>query len=524
MMDWSIRNIAGSALFVWLLGAVLGLFYLFTFENGKFQLRPDRLKFGIDLIGGTYITLSVETEKAVEAELYDKMESLRKRMKEARLTLPLSQTIKENNIVFTFDSAQAINDAASFIKAKENMLNVHVEGMVLQAGFKEAYVQKIKDWAVKGNIVVLRARLDKMGVGEITIVGQGERNIVVELPNVDDPQKARAMIGRSALLEIKLIEMMAHSEEEILDENDGEIPEGMEILTGVDRGYKGKMYFLVPKFTDITGRLLMDAYTGLVNSSWVVNFKFNSVGGEKFYELTRRNPNRNVAIILDNEVISYPRVKGPIGDQGYIEGDFSGETASELATMLKSGAFVAPVKFEEERQIQPTLGLESIKNGLMACVLGLGLLFIFGIIAYKLSGIFAFITLLYNLLVILLALAWLRATLTLPGIAGMVLTTGMAIDASILIFEKIREDLSLGLTVRKAINAGFSDAMVVILDSNITTLLVGIVLYKFGTGPIQGFAVTMIIGIFATLITGLFFLRTLFNGVISIFDVQKLSI
>lgn len=523
-MNLSIRNVAASAFFIWIVVAGASLYYLFTFENGKIKLRPDRVKFGIDLVGGTYITLSVDTEKAIETELYDKMESLSKGMQEAHLAVPLSQTIKENHMELTFDSAQAVNDAASFIKSRENMLNVYSEGAVLKADFKEAALKKMRAWAVQGNIGVLRTRLDKMGVGEITIAAQGERNIVIELPNVDDPLKAKAMIGKAAVLEIKLIEMMAPSEEEILDEYDGELPDGMEILSGKERGYKGKTYFLVPKHTDITGRLLKDAYSGLNGSSWVVHFKFNPIGGEKFHELTRKNPNRNIAIVLDNEVISYPRVKGPIGDQGFIEGDFTGETSSELATLLKSGAFVAPVQFEEERQIGPSLGFESIKKGLLSCAVGLALLFIFGVLFYRVSGLFAFIALLYNLLLILLSLAFLRATLTLPGIAGMVLTIGMAIDASILIYEKIKEELAAGATARQATNVGFSDAMTVILDSNITTLLVGIVLYRFGTGPIQGFAITMIVGIIATLITGLFFLRSIFNFIFSVVGVQKLSI
>jgi preprotein translocase subunit SecD len=524
-MNFSIRNFFTSAFFAWVIIAGASLFYLFDYKDGRIQLRPDRLKFGIDLVGGTYITLSVDTEKAIQTDLYDKMQAIEKQLKEAHLTLPISKKIAENHIYFIFDSVQAINDAVNFIRGQEGELKVVSKDKTLIMKFNEAMVHRIREWAVQGNIHVLRTRLDKMGVGEITIAQQGEKNIVIELPNVDNPEKAKAMIGKAALLEIKLVERSAPTEEDILDEYDGEIPEDMEIIPGKERGRK--TYYLVPKHTDITGRLLKDAYAGFGGkngSEVVVHFKFNPEGGERFYDLTRRNIGRNLAIIVDGVVISAPRVSTPIGAEGYIQGDFTKENASELATLLKSGAFVAPVNFEEERRIGPSLGAESIRAGLLACLFGLVLLFFFSLIIYKGSGFFAFLTLLYNLLFILLGLSFLHATLTLPGIAGMVLTTGMAIDASILIFEKIKEELLTGITERKAVGLGFSDAMTVILDSNITTFLVGIVLYRFGTGPIQGFAVTMMIGIVATLITGLFFMRSLFNLLFSVFNVQKISI
>jgi preprotein translocase subunit SecD len=229
-----------------------------------------------------------------------------------------------------------------------------------------------------------------------------------------------------------------------------------------------------------------------------------------------------LAIVLDGEIISAPQIRSAIRSEGSISG-VGPQEAQELSLLLKSGAFVAPVTFEEERQIGPSLGAESIRQGLVSCLVGLAALFVFSVTLYKIPGILAFATLLYNLLLILMALAWFKATLTLPGIAGMVLTVGMAIDASILIYERVREELAAGVSLRKAVNNGFSDAKVVILDANITNLIVGVVLYKFGTGPIQGFAVTLIIGIIATLITGLFFLRSLLNFVIDAFNLQTLK-
>ncbi len=526
-MNLTARKILSTSFVGWIALAIFSLFYLFTFKDGKLRLREDRLKFGIDLVGGTYITLEVQTDKAIEVELTDKAESLLKKMKEARQTLPISKTRQHNSLVWKFENAQAAQELAQYITANEQSFKVVTRDNEVTISIKDSYAKRIKDWAVQGNIEVLRSRLDRLGVGEIPITAQGEKNIVIEMPNVDNPRQAKAMIGKAALLEVKLIEKIAGGKDEILDAYDGEIPDHLEIVTGKERGSYGKAYYLVPRYTDLTGRLLKDAYMGFggsAGSEVVVHFKFNPEGGEKFYELTRKNYNRRIAFILDGEVISDPRVTTPIGAEGYIHGDFTAQSANELALLLKSGAFVAPVTFEEERQIGPSLGQESIYKGLMACLVGLILLFVFGIFMYKAAGFFAFVALLYNLLLILLALAWLRATLTLPGIAGMVLTVGMAIDASILIYEKIREELAAGLTLRKAVDVGFSDAMAVILDSNITTFLVGVVLYKFGTGPIQGFAVTMMVGIIATLISGLWFLRSLFNFLLYTMNIQRLSV
>jgi preprotein translocase subunit SecD len=229
-------------------------------------------------------------------------------------------------------------------------------------------------------------------------------------------------------------------------------------------------------------------------------------------------------LILDNEVITAPRVNEAINGSGQISGDFDMQEAKDIALMLRSGAFTAPVEVIEERHIGPSLGEAAVHQGLISCLIGLGLLFLFSILFYKVAGLFAFIVLLYNLLLILFALSWFQAALTLPGIAGIVLSIGMAIDASILIYERIKEVLAAGGSLKKAVDEGFNGALVVILDANITHFLVAIVLYYLGAGPIQGFAVTMIIGIIATLLTGLLLLRAIFEFYTSTLGIQKLWI
>lgn len=278
-------------------------------------------------------------------------------------------------------------------------------------------------------------------------------------------------------------------------------------------------FYLVPTYAKVTGKQLRDARYVLRTDDLmsrrtphVVQIEWKPEGAEKFYELTKDNVGKQLAIVLDNVVVSAPRVDEPIREIATISGDFSAETAEELVALLKSGAFTAPVEVIEERHIGPSLGQESIHKGLLSCAIALGLLFLFSILVYKVAGLFAFIVLLYNLLLILFGLALVPdATLTLPGIAGMILTVGMAIDSSILIYERIKEELASGSSLRKAVDSGFNGALSVILDANITTFIIGAVLYWFGSPAIQGFALTLMIGIVATLITGLLLLKTIFN-------------
>lgn len=518
-MSISFRKIASSSFTFWVVLAAASIFMLIPLRK--------KLRFGIDLVGGTYITLEVHTEKAVESELYAKLQSVLNRLKEAHSEQPQQKSVVDNAIVLQFSSLQVAQSAAQLLRDQERDLKQELNGSDLKLYLPEAIVKRIKDEAVARNVEVLHNRLNKVSVEEIAVAAQGERHIVVELPDVVDPQQAKAMIGKAAVLELKLVEKMGRTPEDILYELDGELPGDMEILPSREEvDGKAQYFYLVPRFTEITGGLLKNAQAifNQQQMETVVGFEFTPEGGEKFYDLTGKNINRHLAIVLDGVVISAPTINSRIRNEGMISGRFTPDSAKELALLLKSGSFVAPVTFEEERQIGPSLGAESIRQGFMSCVVGLLCLLVFSIFFYRLAGLLAFITLLYNLLLILVVMSWLKATLTLPGIAGMVLTVGMAIDASILIFEQIRDALAAGVTTKKAVATGFSDAMAVILDANITTFIVGVVLYYFGTGPIQGFAVTMMLGIVSTLITGLFFLKSLFAVVLDGFHVQKLKI
>ena len=508
-MNLSFRRMFFSELTFWLVLCAIGLYFLLPLRQS--------LRFGIDLVGGTYLTLEVQTDKAVEAELIEHMQSVDAQLKRANRALPTAKYVEKNTIVLTFASLQDAQMAAVELKSSMATMDQTTEGSTIRLSFPDLMLRRIKENAVSRNIEVLRTRMR-----DIPIAQQGEKNIVIELPDTANPQEAKARIGKAAHLELRIVDKAAATKEELLYEFDGELPPDKEILPGTDG------YYLLEKYAEITGRMLKEAqakYDEHMGFQHVVTFKLNDVGAEKFYQLTSKHYGRPLAIILDGVVIQSPRINEPIsGGNTQISGGFTAESARELALLLQSGSFVAPVTFEEERQIGPSLGQESIRQGLISCLVGLGLLFIFSIFYYSLSGFFAFLALIYNLGLVLMGLAWLQVPLTLPGIAGMVLTVGMAIDASILIYERIKEELSKGITVNLAVKAGFRDAMKVILDANITTFIVGVVLYNFGTGPIQGFAVTMMLGIIATLITGLFFLRSIFSFMLKNFQVQKLRI
>lgn len=509
-MSLSLRKMAFSELSFWLVACGIALYIILPLRQS--------LRFGIDLVGGTYLTLEVQTDKAVQAELVENMYEAEVKLKKADLPTPKTKQLEGNTIVLSFASIQDVQSAATYLKDNQPDLSQCVEGANLKLSFSDAMIDRIKKDAVERNVEVLRTRMR-----DIPIAVQGERNIVIELPDTANPQEAKARIGKAAQLELRLVDDAAPTREDLLYKLDGDIPSDKEILPG---GGEEKGFYLVEKYADVTGRLLKEARAGYDDAyKSVVLFRLNDSGAEKFYNLTSKHYGRRLAITLDGVVISAPQISEPIaGGSGRISGNFTAESARELALLLQSGSFVAPVTFEEERQIGPALGMESIQQGLMSCLVGMILLFLFSIYYYSVAGLFAFITLLYNLLLIILGLAWLQMPLTLPGIGGMVLTVGMAIDASILIYEHIKDELSRGVAVKKAVENGFSGAMMVILDSNITTFITGVVLYYFGTGPIQGFAITMMLGIIATLVTGLFFLRAIFKFMLNNFHVQKLRI
>jgi preprotein translocase subunit SecD len=503
---------------LWLAVTAFGGYFLKSLFQPK-EGEKGYINFGIDLVGGTYLTLDVKVDEAVKNDLLASMNSFADQVKKESKIEPGVAKLEGLKGILPFATAAAATEALKFFVPSQGLPKVTQEGSDLIFAYTSTQLSEIQHEAVEGNISILRTRLDAFGAGEVGIVPQGERRIGIELPNVSDPEKAKARVGTAAILEFKPVYDYAHKKDELIERAGGKIPEGTMIIPG-RKDESG--FYLVPAFAKLTGKLLKN--TGYVFAQDVldrqsphrVSLQFKPEGGARFGELTRDNIGKMVAIVLDNVVVSAPRVDEAIENgEASISGSFSEETAKELVALLKSGAFSAPVEVIEERHIGPSLGQESIRQGLVSCGIALSLLFLFSVIVYKVAGLLAFIVLLYNLLLILFGLALVpEATLTLPGIAGMVLTVGMAIDSSILIYERIKEELAAGSSLKKAVDAGFGGALSVILDANITTFIVGLVLYYFGSPAIQGFALTMMIGIIATLITGLVLLKTIFNVIL----------
>jgi len=427
-----------------------------------------------------------------------------------------------------FNNEEIATIVANCSDIRDHRLNVVKEGATLLFSLPATEVNRLTREAVVSNIQVLRSRIDQFGVGEVTIAAHGDHQIIVELPQVQDVQRAKNIIGKAALLEIKPVLAEGMTSEAITGRFKDGLPDGIEIIASRARPHAP--YLLVPRRADLTGKLLKTARAnprgGEFQTEPVVELVFTSAGGDKLYQMTSQGPRPRLAIIVDGVAVTDADVKKPPleGTMIYLTGAFTIESAQELAQLLKSGAFAAPVSFAEDRTIGPTLGAESVYRGLMACLVGVALLGVFSIFFYRFAGFLAFIVLLFNLLCILYAMWLLGATLTLPGIAGMVLTLGMAIDSSVLIYERIREELRHGMPLSAAVQAGFSGALTVILDANITTFLAAVVLYYIGVGPIQGFAVTMMVGILSTLLTGYVLLKSLFLYSIEGLGMRTISI
>lgn len=511
-MAAAIQRILFSRIALWVAVTVVSAYFTLFINH--------YVNFGIDLVGGTYITLKVHLDKAQENELAEGIQKVLSIIKTANIASPLSQRIESLEGIVRFQNEDDASQALS-------LLNDGLKGFVLSKQGSEIILRlsselaaSVNSDAIQSNIDALNNRVNQFGIGETFVAAQGEDRIIVELPNVHNPEQAKALVGKAALLEIKLVDDSAPSKKELLDRYDQDLPEGTSIVPG------RREYFLLQNYTDITGKLLKTArmdFGGQTQTEPVIVFEFKAVGSDRFYNMTRDNIGRRAAIVIDGEVITAPVIQSAISGQGTITGFASAEEAQQVASLLRSGAFLAPVSFEEERHIGPSLGAESINQGLVACFVSLVFLFAFSIFFYKIPGLLAFIVLIYNLIFTLMLLSALGGTLTLPGIAGMILNVGMAIDASILIYERIKEELQAGIMLKKAVETGFSGALAVILDANVTHFIIAIVLYKLGSGPIKGFAVTMIVGIFSTLLTGIVMLKSFFNVLLNDLGINKLK-
>ena len=527
-LRWKIILYAAITVF-----AILLLLPTFTSELPPWFMKvipTEKIHLGLDLQGGMYLLLTVEGEKAVESYVEQIKNNLKDELKERGVPVGKLETEKPDRIVLEFSGAKEKVDnllSQRFTMLRE--LPASGEGGIwkIQLVLDSKETEYIRKRAIDQALEIIRNRIDQFGVSEPEITLQGTDEILVQLPGIRDPQRAINLIGQTALLEFKLVDDEGNIDEALK----GSIPPGDAILyqRSVDpqTGAVRKVPYLLKEKTLMTGEFIKDARVSLDSQFHepYVSMEFTDVGAKLFEQITGANVKKRLAIILDNNVYSAPEIRERIpGGRAQITGRFTTEEANDLAVVLRSGALPAPVKILEQRMVGPSLGQDSIHQGIVSTLISAAAVVLFMIVYYKFAGVIADVALVLNIVLTLAALAIFRATLTLPGIAGLVLSVGMAVDANILIHERIKEELRFGKTVRAAIDQGYHRAFSAIIDSNLTTLISGIILYQFGTGPVKGFAVTLSIGILANIFTAVYITRVIFDFASLRPGVKKLSI
>jgi preprotein translocase subunit SecD len=482
----------------------------------------EKIKLGLDLRGGIHLVLRVKVEDALRSERDKVAERLSQEAQSsggpgqpALQSQPLSPT--SFAVTVPPGARQKILDVAS---AEFAEWQPDAQGNRITFRLKEEERRRFADLAVNQALQTIDNRINAFGVAEPLIQrqGLGGDRIVVQLPGVDDPERVKRLLKSTAFLEFRIVEGgPATSSAELLASYNGTLPPNLELLEGsvkdeVSGKAIGTQFYVVQKTARVTGRDLKNARPGLGQfNDPIVEFTFTHEGGQRFGELTSANVGKGLAIVLDHRVVSAPRIETRITDQGIIRGQFTQEEVEDLSTVLRTGALPAGIETLEERTVGPSLGQDSIRDGVRAGVVGAVLVVLMMVVVYHLSGINAIAALVLNVLIIFGGLAYFGATLTLPGIAGVVLTMGMAVDANVLIFERIREELRAGRTPRTSIEEGFKRAFASVIDTHMTTLIAALFLFQFGTGPVRGFAVTLMIGLSASLFTAVFVSHWLFD-------------
>ncbi|MCJ7613073.1 MAG: protein translocase subunit SecD [Candidatus Aminicenantes bacterium] len=473
-----------------------------------------KIKLGLDLKGGIHLVLQVMTDDAVNMETDQEI-------------LRLQELFKKNNITFASMArgepgqfnVQGINpEQEGQVKDQLEQMgdwDYSLSGTTSTATYKAAAIQAIRDQAVEQSVETIRNRVDQFGVAEPIIQRQGTSRIIVELPGVDNPERVQNIIKTTALLEWKMVQSgPAPDEATLLKDSGGKVADNQEVVTvaAKARESEGGTFYLLDRVAVVTGKDLRIVRRTI--DEWnnpAVSFGLKADGARRFESATGQNIGRRLAIVLDGKVQSAPVINARISDEGIITGHFTLEQAEDLVVVLKAGALPAGLKTLENRTIGPSLGADSIRAGLLAGLIAIVSVMAFMIIYYKLSGLNAVAAMILNVIILFGSLAYFRATLTLPGIAGIILGLGMAVDANVLIFERIREEHALGKGVLSSISLGFSRAFSAIFDSNLTTIISAIFLFQFGTGPIKGYAVTLIISLVANLFTAVFVSHVIFD-------------
>ena len=486
-----------------------------TAEGLPDWLPHKQVNLGLDLQGGSHLLLEVEVEAVVEERLEALVQSVREALRGKRIryrklgindgavTVQITRTPQLEAAVEAIDDLAvtvASNALTGITGGRDIEVTTEDENRIVVTLTEDAILER-KRSAIEQSIEIVRRRIDELGTREPTIQRQGDQRILIQVPGLQDPRRLKSILGKTAKMVLRLVDLTV-SPAQILQGS--RTPPGSALLESDDRNPDGTPadYYVVRKRVMVSGENLLDSQPTYQDGRPVVSFRFDSVGAKRFGDVTAKNVDKPFAIVLDNRVISAPVIQEPIlGGTGIISGRFTVQTAQDLALLLRAGALPAPLKILEERTVGPALGADSIAAGKIACIIAFAAVMVFMVLAYGLFGLAADIALLINLFLIMGALSVLQATLTLPGIAGIVLTIGMAVDANVLVFERIREEVATGKTPFAAMEAGYQQAFRTILDANITTFIAAAILFAMGSGPIKGFAVTLAIGILTSVFT-----------------------
>jgi preprotein translocase subunit SecD len=481
------------------------------------QRNPEPINLGLDLKGGTHLVMQVNIDDALRTEVDQAAERLKNQARDGNLPAPTTRRLDDRSFLAIppADAAPADYENIGKTFLPDFGANRTAEGVVFR--LTEFAISALEQQTVAQSVETIRNRVDELGVAEPIVAPQGMDRIVVQLPGVDDPERVKDIIRTTAQLQFRLLEgTPASAEQQVLASLPAEMRDQVDIVSGdaLDAFGRvtGREFYALQKTVPVTGTDLKTARVqkGELGQP-IVGFSMTAEGAIKFGQLTGNNVGRRLAIVLDNKVKSAPRIESRIDTDGVIQGQFTPQEAADLALILRSGSLPASLTTLEERTVGPSLGRDSIKQGVTASVIGFVLMMIFVIFYYRGAGINAIVALLLNLVILLGMMSYFRATLTLPGIAGIILTLGMAIDSNVLVFERIKEEMRAGKSIRAAIDAGFTLAFGTIIDTHLTTIIAALFLFQFGSGPVKGFAVTLLIGLAASVFTAFFVSRVMFD-------------
>lgn len=482
----------------------------------------NRIRLGLDLRGGSHLVLRVQVEDAVNISTDQTLERLQDELKAKNIPYSDVQKTDSTHLLIKGIPQDKSGDLESLISGQFSdwdLGSVTGDPLAHNLTLKVTAAATIRNQALDQAKETITNRIDQLGVvePEIADYGQGDYELVIQLPGVDDLARVEDIIQSQAMLELKLVQDGPYpSKEAALAAHGGILPPDSQLVAG-PAGSEGQTWYLLNRIAAITGRDLSGAQPGLdENGRPSVNFTLNRDGAARFGRITGANIGKLLAIVLDNRIVDSPaEIHGQINDRGEITGSFTPQRAADISLKLRSGALPASIKIEQEEVVGPSLGADSIRAGVVASIVGFAAIMGFMLVYYKGAGINADVALILNLLILIAAFALLGAVLTLPGIAGIILTVGMGVDSNVLIFERIREELRSGKAVGAAVSGGFAHAFKTIIDTHVTTVASAAILFTFGTGPIRGFAVTLTIGLLANLFTSVYVSRVIFDYVLS---------